>query len=338
MWKSIVVEDQSDRRSVLNSLQVGRAIAALAVACCHSEQFVRQFTTIPDPVSSLFMKGYLGVDFFFVLSGFIIHYSSAGRASLNGWAKSFALSRASRIFVPYLPIGIVVGLVYAARPALATHDWNWFSTVTLLPSGAQPALSVAWTLQHEITFYFIMLILLRTDQVLVGCILWMFAIIIFQIFVGTDTPGLSLIDIEFMMGVFISHCYLSGRYPHRILIVLSAALCLSGALMPWTEARLAFAAGLALLLLPLLRLEQTGKLRFPALLLFFGNASYAIYVVHIPFLRLASRLLSELGPFALLGFLIGIALAAGAAYHLAWERPMLALLRGRSRQAASTSS
>ena len=31
--------------------------------------------------------------------------------------------------------------------------WSWAETITLLPISAPPALTVAWTLQHELLFY-----------------------------------------------------------------------------------------------------------------------------------------------------------------------------------------
>ena len=57
----------------LNSLQYGRAFAASAVVAHHSILATAQFIEQPPSVvEAIVNRGYLGVDFFFVLSGFII--------------------------------------------------------------------------------------------------------------------------------------------------------------------------------------------------------------------------------------------------------------------------
>jgi exopolysaccharide production protein ExoZ len=70
--KSAVSEMAADRRDRL-LLQVGRGLAAVGVAISHARLGTSAFVEpIPDWLMSILAKGFLGVDFFFVLSGFII--------------------------------------------------------------------------------------------------------------------------------------------------------------------------------------------------------------------------------------------------------------------------
>ena len=65
----------------LESIEAGRGVAATAVVLHHASASANAFSGQgPQVLTSIFDLGYLGVDFFFVLSGFIIYYSSYDRA------------------------------------------------------------------------------------------------------------------------------------------------------------------------------------------------------------------------------------------------------------------
>ncbi|GIW99734.1 MAG: hypothetical protein KatS3mg111_3067 [Pirellulaceae bacterium] len=91
-------------------LEVGRGIAAIWVVLHHCDQSFNAFMAAPGNRPSLLVNGYLGVDFFFILSGFIIAYSTQQLQSRGGGGgggvKQYALSRITRIYIPYLPIGL----------------------------------------------------------------------------------------------------------------------------------------------------------------------------------------------------------------------------------------
>jgi peptidoglycan/LPS O-acetylase OafA/YrhL len=135
-------------RRTIFVLQAGRAVAALAVVFYHANLSVNAIVNrVPPAIDAVLSRGYLGVDFFFVLSGFIIYWTTVGEARSAGVAKKFAWRRLVRIFVPYWPIGLAMAFAYLAFPGLSQgvrgDDWSWVSTLTLLPSGRPPALSVA---------------------------------------------------------------------------------------------------------------------------------------------------------------------------------------------------
>src|SRR5690242_1205496 len=120
----------------LDGLQVGRAAAALAVVAHHANLASASFGGRSIP---LLDRGWAGVDFFFVLSGFIIAYSAPGKVPTQ-----FLWHRFRRVSLPYLPIGIGIALAYTAMPATSLGDrsWSWLTTLTLVPINSRPALSV----------------------------------------------------------------------------------------------------------------------------------------------------------------------------------------------------
>ncbi len=80
-----------------------RGIAALSVVLFHHYIFIKNATAFPFPhfFEALFSKGYLGVQIFFVLSGFVIAYSMR-HASLTGtYLKRFFIKRSIRLDPPY---------------------------------------------------------------------------------------------------------------------------------------------------------------------------------------------------------------------------------------------
>ena len=82
-------------------LQAGRALAASGVLLLHASHFTQAVATkMPDLLYQILQFGYLGVDYFFVLSGFIISYSYSTSAGART-TEEFLWRRAVRIYIPY---------------------------------------------------------------------------------------------------------------------------------------------------------------------------------------------------------------------------------------------
>lgn len=133
----------------LGWLQVLRGLAALAVVLFHfKEPLARDWPAL----ARAFAGGAMGVDVFFVLSGFIICYST--RSVRSQQAGAFLVRRFTRII---LPAWAVMALMVMAKPPYLKDLISGFLFV--LPA-ASPAphyghgfLIVAWTLTYELYFY-----------------------------------------------------------------------------------------------------------------------------------------------------------------------------------------
>jgi exopolysaccharide production protein ExoZ len=306
-------------------LQAMRAFAAIAVLFYHAAGAAHKHGG-PMPFFDLARLGEAGVDMFFVLSGFIILHATIGRGRSF---RDYALARFRRIFLPYWPVGLMMAFfILGAMPHLGGVS-SWIASVLLLPV-AQPALNVAWTLQHELVFYAFVAIGYYRGWWRIGLAIWVAAILYFQ-FSGHFAPvGLQVIDSEFLMGIAAWAAWKDGQrsimaVTSVLLSLLVLALLIIGQSIGIERAvPMAIAAGFAALLPWLVINEQKGRIRTPRVSNFLGDASYSIYLVHaLPLLMLVQILAGS--SWYILFLAIGFAgLMAGIAYHLLVERPLLA--------------
>lgn len=142
------------------SLQIGRGLAALLVVLHHTVGRANVAGFGPG-LGSGFGFGFLGVDFFFVLSGFIIAYTLS---KPNLGVGDFLWRRALRLLPVFWLVFVVSGLAVWIKPSLLGHPVH-YSTVELIKAALlvrqdisdgrsnPPIIGVAWTLHHEVLFY-----------------------------------------------------------------------------------------------------------------------------------------------------------------------------------------
>lgn len=335
-------------RAPLTVLQAGRAVAALAVVGFHSAIATRDFGQgLPDSVFQLSRYGTFGVDFFFVLSGFIILHAHSRDPRGGDAARSYAWKRIVRIYVPYLPVSLGLIGLYLTLPQLSgsPREWSLLTSLTLIPTGSPPALAAAWTLIHEMMFYSLFLLSYAIRNfvwLVVGWVVLILASAAWNVSEFDTVPIawslLAPINLDFVFGMLAARAVLRLT-PRGALLCLGAGLAALVAAFAVSSPdatgldRLPHGIALAAIVAGAVRLELAGMIRAPLYLVGLGNASYAIYLVHNPVASLVARLAARLGILAAwpLCLLICIAggVVAGIVYHLAFERPALDLTRRR---------
>ncbi|EFH09465.1 acyltransferase family protein, partial [Teichococcus cervicalis] len=132
-------------------LEAGRGIAALLVMLFHISDTAFHNLFGQRPVGAAFAFGYAGLDFFFVLSGFIIthvHLDDLGRRER---VRPYLWKRISRVYPAYWIVTLLyAGLALASAGGL--EPGRLLASLLLLP-GPPLLLGVAWTLVHEMLFY-----------------------------------------------------------------------------------------------------------------------------------------------------------------------------------------
>jgi peptidoglycan/LPS O-acetylase OafA/YrhL len=196
----------------LEWLEAMRGLAACWVLLTHAHLAAKHFAGLSGTHWQFAVNGYLGVDFFFVLSGFIIAVSSQSLLDTGRGFRDYVTARAIRIYVPYLPVGVAVLIGYALLPGLSQgsrEPSSLLTSLTLLPDSAPPALSVAWTLVHELIFYALFSLFFVSRRVVASfLILWAAGITLVWAN-GTDVGRLlgyflSPLNLCFVLGVTIA--------------------------------------------------------------------------------------------------------------------------------------
>lgn len=281
--------------------------------CHHSALAARDFGG-PFPGYSVLAQGYLGVDFFFALSGFIIYHSTV--AQRRG-PKDYAAARFRRVYIPYWPVGIGMALAYTMFPRLSAgnHAWSWLATLTLAPVDSYPALSVAWTLQHEILFYVLFGVFYFFRFLPIGLAVWGLCILI-----GLPHLPFDSVNLEFFFGIGAAILY-ERRLAHPALMLLAIPSILLWIHFGARDADRVFVGlALAFVIAPIAQLERD-RFSVPLFLIELGAASYSLYLMHEPLISLTARMVH--GKWLILGCSICIGLIGGFAYHFGLERHVI---------------
>lgn len=152
-----------DNRAMLINVQFLRMAAAMLVVFYHTSAHVSStgaeqglFFAISEAV------GFAGVDVFFVISGFIMAYTSLNAAGPRE-AWSFLRRRIARIYSGYWPFFLLALLLFAWVNPDLLRDLHWFKNIILWP--VYPMLiAVAWTLIFEMFFYLLFTVIISTPQ------------------------------------------------------------------------------------------------------------------------------------------------------------------------------
>jgi exopolysaccharide production protein ExoZ len=347
------------------SLQACRAAAAMLVVLFHlGGTFAQPKYFGFAAMDRVFAWGDAGVEFFFVLSGFLItlvHRRDFGRPRA---LPAYLAKRTLRIYPTYWVVCAAVCLaawaVPALRAALPSDAWVFLKALALIPQdpvvvGAlgSPILFVAWSLQYEMMFYAViaafivnrglgLAIALAMAVLNLGCTLGSASCGFPQAFIGSNLVLL------FALGVAAAYVVKSDwRMRSPLVVAALAALGFVGfgVFEVWVgreaiaaatiDRRLVFGALAAVAVVALAQAEDAGRLvvtgRWPGLL---GDASYALYLLHIPVISVLVKLFARLGASGtgtlVLLFALTFAACVGTAVLFHWyvERPMLGWLRG----------
>jgi exopolysaccharide production protein ExoZ len=202
----------------LVNIQYLRAVAALAVVWAHArEQFPLVRQTFPSDA------GGHGVDLFFVISGFIMVYTTAHRTITPG---DFFLRRFLRIAPLYWLTTLLVVAIALVAPSLLKStviDWpHVFGSFAFLampspisPTYYWPVLVPGWTLNYEMAFYALFALTLWAPRALRVHLLCL--VLAATVMAGTLTHASGVwgfysdaIILSFGAGALVGQAYCSG--------------------------------------------------------------------------------------------------------------------------------
>ena len=190
----------------LELLDHGRFLAALWVLASHylyngtQTGKIESISAIPG-VGDFVKYGYLGVDFFFIISGYVIFFSAQNKS-----AGDFLTSRAVRLFPAFWVAVLLTSAMafFIGGELMSVTAPQVIANLTMFPTllGYSFVDGVYWTLQYEWKFYLAVFALLALgfhDKLALVFMLWPVAMLIAKI------AGLS--HLPYMGGYF---CYFAA--------------------------------------------------------------------------------------------------------------------------------
>jgi exopolysaccharide production protein ExoZ len=134
-------------------IQIARAVAALSIVYMHSWVPITRFPEgTAHPIPFLNTYGWLGVDFFFAISGYVICLV-VSRDTFAVWP--FLIKRVLRLYPLWLlMLSIFAATAWLWRGLLPTETLGFFLySATLGLTDGFPFYNIGWSLQHEMVFY-----------------------------------------------------------------------------------------------------------------------------------------------------------------------------------------
>lgn len=350
----------SDRKTFFG-VQVLRGLAAFLVLAFHTAAELRDgaapdmggrlkvFATLPVPY---FGNG--GVDLFFLISGFVIVWTTkdvVGRP--NAWSM-FLQKRLIRIVPLYWLLTSVKLVAALALPALfrgsAIEPWNAVASYLLIPSTnpegiVQPIISAGWTLCYEMLFYYIFAACLAarirpvpaaTPVLIAAACVGVFR----QPSWGGAATLLDPLLLEFVAGMWIAELAQRGRVVGGKLTLTglfalgAVALVASDLLAPQLAYQyrvLVWGLPAFAILYATIGLEPLVDFRRMRMSLLLGNSWSSLYLSHVlalPLLILAARRFGLLaaGPWVVFATVLAAAVLVGVAIWYIVEQRLLRVL------------
>lgn len=279
------------------SVQALRALAALGVVAFHTHGVVVAHGWLPHIFPRLSRYGEIGVDVFFVISGFVMALVTYGEPRGFASARSFIAARIARVVPLYWVLTAcfiaLVAVVPGAFDNAHVGAWSAITSFAFFPSLnwtgiTAPVLGVGWTLNYEMWFYIVFAVAIcatRYRLLAVGAFLVL-------------TSSLRLLPsggvayefytnplvLEFLFGCCLGALYASGRrVPPAVAAGLLVVIVVAGkAFAPTlTDTNRFLVFGLPALAVVVAGLSLESRMRWSAWLERVGDSSYSLYLTHL---------------------------------------------------------
>jgi peptidoglycan/LPS O-acetylase OafA/YrhL len=248
---------------IIRSIQAFRAIACILIVLFHSSGIFDKYFERPL-ISEIFKFGNFRVPFFFILSGFIMHHIHQKDFGKPDKFIPYFKKRITRIYPLYWMITLSVLPVFFLFPNFGTERHKdiivIIKSLLLIPQDNYPILGVAWTLTFEISFY---------------C-------------------ALSLLILNLRIGRFLIQTWLISC----ILVKLFSLNLIFPYTFIFSEYNIFFGIGISISISKVIYTKFYSHIEAfftkRKLLLYIGNASYSIYLVHYPILSITAKIMTTL--------------------------------------------
>ncbi|ABA20474.1 Acyltransferase 3 [Trichormus variabilis ATCC 29413] len=352
--------DNSQPKKKLYTIQVLRGLAAVLVVLAHGDLIFNQ-NFGQNFWFKIFNFGGSGVDFFFVLSGFIILYVHKKDIANKSKTFTFLFKRFLRIYPIYwvfLSLKLLASFSFSYNPSSTERSLiEMLKAFTLFPQQQEVLsssfLGVSWTLSYEILFYIIFALLIALPTRISFPIVGVWLLGVFGNFWGLlnlppDSVFLKFIfshyNLEFALGCLAAYLFARSKIKWGMVLISVGAFLYTLSAINYhhqivnLSQVITFGIPSMLLVLGCVSLENTKNIQVPPLLVYLGDASYSIYLAHGFAINNISKLIQKIYPsmteniFVLnsIGLLIAaISIVFGCLVHSFIEKPLILTFQPR---------
>jgi len=290
----------------------------------------------------------IGVDIFFVISGFVILHT-VKRSSKKATTKHFIFNRMTRIFPVYWLVSLSLLPVFFLKPGWvnsgAEHATSLIHSFLLIPHEGAPLIMVGWTLEYEMFFYVCFAVALnfvRRTPELVLIALFMLLICIGIYFPSSSSEPIrevmtSPLLIYFVAGMLMARYYKAIPTSNSIIAAVLIAwvvFTVNIAAYQFEEINrvLHYAPTAITTVLLFIMFEKRGVVFHKATSLWGGNISYSLYIIHVLCISALGRLWLAYGKeyvsseVMLLGAMLLSVVCATVMYSY-FEKPVIKAIR-----------
>ena len=279
----------------LGGLQSLRGLAAFSVLVQHATYYSCTAKGI-DYKNFLHLDfGQLGVELFFVISGFVM-------AGCMNQGKVFFLNRILRIYPGYW-LSILASFLLLSDPAFGwTFSWG---SLFLVPVSLNNSYRIPyWTLVYEMAFYLVtyLMILVGADKKTASkiCVVWLLGIVLVAKYlpIYPAEPGLWILfaplNVYFIFGMLLGLNFDNATGSRSLFIAIGGvvlwaigdAFFNAPALGAYLPANLLLACAYCAAVVLAIRHIKVPRLEK------LGDASYGLYLLHVPIITVVMRTLT----------------------------------------------
>jgi peptidoglycan/LPS O-acetylase OafA/YrhL len=282
------------QRETINNIQMLRAIAALLVLLHHALPHYKAMGETLWIIDVISHWGFVGVDIFFVISGYIMAYTTFSKKRNLGNASRFIKHRLYRIYLGYWPFFLVALILLLLTNPDKLVSLDSFGSLFLLNTDMfQLVLPVSWSLSYELYFYiifFFTFFISREQLYIVIPILYIIlVVIVVSIYMNpelTNSFFYSPFLLEFFAGVLLymyqKHLMKLWILPFSIVVILAAYYYgITYEIKKGLLRVLSFGMASVFVILTVLILEVQGVYSAGKKIVLLGNASYTLYLSHL---------------------------------------------------------
>jgi exopolysaccharide production protein ExoZ len=331
---------------MLSLVQSYRGIAVLLILLGHANKvFKSTFQYEWFNVGNWIRTG--GVDFFFIVSGFMMYYLYHKNIGVPGKTKEFLIKRFIKIYplVWIFTIAVVIAILFFPQ-IQGGHQLDpevVIKSLLLLPIDV-PVIDVTWSLCNLVLFYIMFTLLIYKPKVLKPVFLVWIVLSILQdlkVLPGLNSFLFSFYNLEIMLGSLIALIIL--RYKVRF-APLYVFIGIIGMVFVWVNNvthqftfRLDYVYCLfsALIMLGISAIDMKKDRKLPKIMTIIASASYSIFIAQLPVMHVVTIVLAKLKIVTILGPEIAIWIAfvltviGGCCIYYVLEKPISVFLKNK---------